>query len=202
MSPEQVMGKEVSPRSDIFSLGVILYEMLAGIPPFDADSVNSIMYQTVHMEEKPLSSTDAGVPRVLGEIVARALAKSEAARLQSMRELSGALREIARSLPDPMPRMLRRSALPVGGTPDAEGSEPARHCLSSAFDSFDGARRFAEMSGTVVEFTRMIHPRPPPRTEASAPAAALAREAFPIVPAVMLATLVIVMLTLGIALAL
>jgi serine/threonine-protein kinase len=218
MSPEQVQGKEVSPRSDIFSLGVILYEMLAGIPPFDADSVNSIMYQTVNVAEKPLSDTDAGVPRVLAEVVSRALAKSEEARFQSMRELSNALRAIARNLPDPMPRVLTRSVKPPGSVPDVETSEPTPHRLSSAFDSFDGARRFAEMSGTMVEFTRMIHLRPPPPTGVPAqaqvdggsalaegpPASAPPRasEAFPVVPAVMLATLILVMLTLGIALAL
>jgi serine/threonine-protein kinase len=77
MSPEQVVGKNVGPRSDIFSLGVVLYEMLGGIAPFDADSVSSIMYQTVHVREESLKSLNAAVPDALEAIVAKALAKMQ-----------------------------------------------------------------------------------------------------------------------------
>src|SRR6185369_18024259 len=85
MSPEQVVGKNVGPRSDVFSLGVVLYEMLAGAAPFDADSVSSIMYQTVHVREEPLRKANAEIPEALEAIVARALAKSLDERYATMK---------------------------------------------------------------------------------------------------------------------
>src|SRR5438094_854636 len=62
MSPEQVIGKAIDARSDIFSLGVVLYEALTGIAPFDGDNVNAIMYSTVNTTPPPPSSHSRALP--------------------------------------------------------------------------------------------------------------------------------------------
>jgi serine/threonine-protein kinase len=94
MSPEQVTGKAIGPTSDIFSLGVVLFEALTGAPPFDSPSINSIMYQTVHEPAAVPSSINSRVPQELDAIVARALAKAPGDRFASMRDFSKALREV------------------------------------------------------------------------------------------------------------
>ena len=76
MSPEQVVGRNLSARSDIFSLGVVLYETLTGIAPFESDTISSIMYQTVHVAEQPPSYLNPKLDPELDAIVAKALAKS------------------------------------------------------------------------------------------------------------------------------
>lgn len=94
MSPEQVTGKAIGPTSDIFSLGVVLFETLTGAPPFDSPSINSIMYQTVHEPAPAPSSINPRVPLELDAIVARALAKPPDGRFASMRDFAKALREV------------------------------------------------------------------------------------------------------------
>ena len=97
MSPEQVIGKNISARSDIFSLGVVFYEALTGVAPFEADSISSIMYQTVHTPEQPPSSVNPDLGPELDAIVAKALAKSPDNRFESMKAFARKLREVIRA---------------------------------------------------------------------------------------------------------
>ena len=97
MSPEQVIGKNLSARSDIFSLGVVLYEALTGLAPFEADSISSIMYQTVHAVEDQPSKVNPNLDPDLDAIVAKALAKLPEERFDSMKAFARRLREIIRS---------------------------------------------------------------------------------------------------------
>ena len=96
MSPEQVAGKRADPRADVFSLGVILYEMLTGKPPFTGDDVSSIMFQIMNLVPPPPSSINAAVPAVLDFIVAKALAKSPEDRYQNAAELARDLHNSAK----------------------------------------------------------------------------------------------------------
>lgn len=75
MSPEQAEGKETDPRSDVYSLGCVLYEELAGRPPFVGATPVSVLYQQVHARPSYLRSFNSEVPRELGRIVEQALAK-------------------------------------------------------------------------------------------------------------------------------
>jgi len=93
MSPEQVLGKRAEPGSDIFSLGVIIYEMLTGSAPFSGVDINAIMFQIVNFAPPAPSSVNPGVPQMLDFIVAKALAKALNERYSSAKQLAGDLRE-------------------------------------------------------------------------------------------------------------
>src|SRR5512143_2310404 len=92
MSPEQVMGKLADQRSDVFSLGVMLYEMLTGQAPFTGENVNAIMYQTLNSIPQPPSALNAAVPDMLNFIVAKALAKDLEHRYQNAKDFANDLR--------------------------------------------------------------------------------------------------------------
>ena len=75
MAPEQVEGQSTDGRTDIFALGVVLYEMLTGVAPFDGDNLSAIMYKILHEEPAPPSTINARVPPVFDRIISRALSK-------------------------------------------------------------------------------------------------------------------------------
>lgn len=75
MSPEQIEGRKLDGRSDLFSVGVILYEMLSGAHPFSGDNIPSVVYKIVHQQPKPPSAIREDLPKSLDEIVRRALTK-------------------------------------------------------------------------------------------------------------------------------
>ena len=87
MSPEQARGEEVDFRSDIWSLGVVLYEMLCGKFPFSGDREASILYSVVHEEAKSLKEIKPDIPLELQHIVNRALKKKPQSRYQSASEI-------------------------------------------------------------------------------------------------------------------
>ncbi len=91
MSPEQLAGKEVTNQSDIFSLGVVLYELLAGISPFASRSVAEIARRILKDPHTPVQELAADVPRRLAAIVDRCLIKHPAGRFHTAMEMAGEL---------------------------------------------------------------------------------------------------------------
>ncbi len=92
MAPEQVLGTEVDGRADLFSLGVVLYEILTGESPFNGDNINTTMYRIVNETPAPPTTIVPRIPAVFNLIVAKALAKNPDERYQTAKELAYDLR--------------------------------------------------------------------------------------------------------------
>lgn len=91
MSPEQLEGVKIDGRSDLFSVGIILYQLLTNERPFAGNNVATLMYQTTHIEPKPVSDFNKNIPASLTYIVRKLLAKDPKKRFQSGKELHEAL---------------------------------------------------------------------------------------------------------------
>ncbi len=103
MAPEQVVGQQVDGRSDIFSLGVVMYEMLTGESPFDGDNISAIMYRIINETPPSPKTLNPRVPDGFDYIVAKALAKHPDDRYQDAAELAHDLRNCQNlSVPQPV----------------------------------------------------------------------------------------------------
>jgi tRNA A-37 threonylcarbamoyl transferase component Bud32 len=101
MSPEQARGEKVDGRSDLFSLGCILYECLSGEKAFKGDSVTAVLLKVLSEEPKPVDFAGIGLPAELGPVLKRALAKSASARFGTGAELIEAARGVVASAAAP-----------------------------------------------------------------------------------------------------
>jgi serine/threonine protein kinase len=94
MSPEQCAGTEVDARSDIYSLGILLYEMLAGRPPFEGDTPVALALKHIHEPPPPITDQRNDVPPLLAQLVAETLLTNPAERPQSAREVAQRLAQL------------------------------------------------------------------------------------------------------------
>jgi serine/threonine protein kinase len=146
MAPEQLSEEVVDSRSDLFSLGVILYYMLTGHRPFQGNSTTTVCFKLVNHEPVPASALESKVPPELDSIVSRAMAKDPAQRYQSgmamasdiqtLRERSGFIQS-----PDWTEQSLKRDAIPryVKGT-SAELSRAERESSPRRAKTFSGKK--------------------------------------------------------------
>jgi serine/threonine-protein kinase len=174
MSPEQVIGKRADQRSDIFSLGVILYEMLTGGSPFNGENVTALMYQIVNFAPPTPSVVNPAVPELLNFIVAKMLAKPLEERYQNAQDLAHDLRNCERQISTPLAvtQPLRPLGLAGGQHPElavthaqavvmaqtlnrtrqqdsapSDPSTPPARGLAHSFDSVEATQRLAVLTG-------------------------------------------------------
>ena len=102
MAPEQVMGQPVDGRADLFSAGVLLYELLAGKKPFAGDAPTAVVYQIMHVEPTPVRHVTPDLPEALDEIVARALKKNPDERYSRASEMASDLQMVKMMLDLPL----------------------------------------------------------------------------------------------------
>jgi serine/threonine protein kinase/Tfp pilus assembly protein PilF len=114
MSPEQVQGLPVDERTDIFSLGVMFYQMLTGQPPFTGATQAALVSSILRDDPGPVSTVRRGVPDTLNRVVSRCLEKTREGRYQRARELLGDLKTIRRELETGIYRAMS-TALDAGG---------------------------------------------------------------------------------------
>ena len=100
MSPEQIAGERADHRSDIFSLGVTIYEAVTGEPPFSAPDLGQLMYEVSTAAPRPASAVNPSLPPMLDLVLAKALEKGPEARYQSAEELAADLRACHASTAD------------------------------------------------------------------------------------------------------
>ncbi len=98
ISPEQLKGKEVTPSSDIFSLGVVLYELLTHTKPFVGENISALVYKITNENPPPPSALDPKVPPLFDLVLKKSLAKDPAERYRSAKEMAGALEDFTVAL--------------------------------------------------------------------------------------------------------
>ena len=110
LAPEQIQGHPQDSRSDQFALGIVLYQMLTGVRPFDGSSVGAVCAQILNADPEPPSRRNPVVPPALDRIVTRCLAKDPGGRFASCDELASALYPLARARTQPgAPEIKKRS---------------------------------------------------------------------------------------------
>lgn len=101
MSPEQFMGQKLDGRSDLFSVGNILYEMITGEKPFTGEALSTVMHHVIKTDPVPPSEFNLTMPDTLSQVVMKSLSKRPAQRYATGRDMAAALRESLKPHPNP-----------------------------------------------------------------------------------------------------
>jgi serine/threonine protein kinase len=166
MSPEQVKGRAVDGRSDIFSLGVMLYEMVTGEKPFPGQNITTVIYKIVNEEPVPPRQINPSIHPGISAIVMRALEKEPDQRYQSCREMLEDLRSyrtLAISSDNPQSTMVMGGGSPtatlVSGNAGGRGLAGENQSVSATARSLN-ARASAPGQTPIVRRTGRIAPAP------------------------------------------
>jgi eukaryotic-like serine/threonine-protein kinase len=139
MSPEQLAGLHVDGRSDLYSLGVMLFQLLTGVLPLKGDSMAALMYQIATQPAPSVRSLRPELPQALADVLDRTLAKSPGDRYQTGAELAAQLRRCIH--------------------PGDDAAPPSQHPTVSGDDSFEATHAFPQASENAMAAT-LVTPRP------------------------------------------
>ena len=176
MAPEQIKGAPVDGRTDIFSLGICMYECLTRRKPFGGDSLTTISYRIVHEPFPPLREINPQIPEGFEEIVSTCLQKDPAKRYQRGRDLAIALRAVLRGEKPPKAETIlmddtvvtrERERMPTVEVPFPEAEEtPSKPAAAAHSDTIPTGRStvaipFPTAAATAPELEPMPEPPPP-----------------------------------------
>jgi eukaryotic-like serine/threonine-protein kinase len=177
MSPEQIVGQSFDHRADIFSLGLVLYEMLTGSKPFLGEDIPELMFKVANMPARPPSHIAPDLPPVIDYIVARALKKKADERYASAAEFAKDLRAAAGEVAAAEAAGLERAeaktvpgntseAQPADGAAGMVRDEPLELRASPRFDSVEGLARLSvlpQADETISRAGWTVPAKPAPR---------------------------------------
>lgn len=155
-SPEQAQGLPVDGRSDVYSLGVVLYEMVAGVTPFQGDNPVSVAYKHVREEPMPLDQQVPDVPADYAKIVARCLAKDPGARYPNAGDLKADLVRFTKGMPiaaAPVTAIVTSVEAPTAAIPSSAASASAATAMLPTTSHRSGStndRNRKVMTGIIV----------------------------------------------------
>jgi serine/threonine protein kinase len=176
MSPEMVRGQAADPRGDLFSVGVVLYETLTGINPFNAADLAAVLYRIVNIDAPSVRRHNAELPLALDRVLRRALAKDPEARYATATDLANALRDAASDEQRTRTRRLMREA--ARDVRRAVLSRPVRvaagvMCLlalvAGTWSTFRCVTDVPRTVGSASSVTREMEPTARPSTPAAIP---------------------------------
>jgi serine/threonine protein kinase len=154
MSPEQVKGRAVDGRSDIFSLGVLLYEMVTGEKPFPGQNITTVIYKIVNEEPVPPRQIDPSIHPGISAVVMKALSKEPETRYQSCRDMLEDLRNYRSIAPGASPDKTM-----VAGGMTGMGAPNATLPLAGTGVGAQGGRSFHQEDPMTVATTRSLNAR-------------------------------------------
>jgi len=167
MSPEQARGGQIDGRSDLFSLGCVLYEMLAGKKAFRGESITALIFKIITEEPPNIRDLDPDVPDEMVRIITKAISKAPETRYQTGREIADDLLALTRAGSTPT---VRQAETPTAKGP-APGGPPTLATpltVSSSPTAIGGAAPPTRV--TTAPPTQLVPPPPAPRAAAPSPA--------------------------------